>query len=59
MLEINKIYQGSCLNWLKNIDNESIDCVVTSPPYWALRVYQTEPEIWDGDKNCEHKWGSK
>jgi site-specific DNA-methyltransferase (adenine-specific) len=59
MLEINKIYQGSCLNWLKNIDNESIDCVVTSPPYWALRDYQTEPEIWDGDKNCEHEWGSK
>ena len=59
MLEINKIYQGSCLNWLKNIDNESIDCVITSPPYWALRIYQTEPEIWDGDKNCEHKWGSK
>jgi DNA modification methylase len=55
MLEINKIYQGSCLNWLKNIDNESIDCVITSPPYWALRIYQTEPEIWDGDKNCEHK----
>ena len=59
MLEINRIYQGSCLNWLKDIDNGSIDCVVTSPPYWALRDYQTEPEIWDGDKNCEHEWGSK
>ena len=59
MLELNKIYQGSCLNWLKDIDNGSIDCVVTSPPYWALRDYQTEPEIWDGDKNCEHEWGSK
>lgn len=47
---------GDCLEIMKEIDNESINCCVTSPPYWALRDYQTEPQIWDGDKNCNHDW---
>jgi len=32
------------------------DCVVTSPPYWGLRDYDTVPLIFDGDPNCEHEW---
>ena len=35
----NKIIQGDCLDVLKTIPDESVDCVVTSPPYWALRDY--------------------
>lgn len=35
----NKIIQGDCLEVLKTLDDESVDCVVTSPPYWALRDY--------------------
>ena len=27
--------------------DESVDCCVTSPPYWGLRDYGLEPEIWD------------
>lgn len=33
MIEINKIYNENCLETLKNIPNDSIDLVVTSPPY--------------------------
>lgn len=33
MLKENEIYQGDCLLIMKKIENESIDCVVTSPPY--------------------------
>jgi len=33
MLETNKIYNMDCLKGLKLLDNNSIDCVVTSPPY--------------------------
>jgi len=51
-----KIYNGNAINLLEELDSESINCVVTSPPYWALRDYQTKPIIWDGDKNCEHDW---
>lgn len=33
MLEINKIHQGDCLELLKQIPDNSIDCVITDPPY--------------------------
>lgn len=33
---------------------DSIDCVVTSPPYWGLRDYGTAR--WDGgDPSCDHR----
>jgi DNA modification methylase len=31
--------QGDVFDKLKELDNNSIDCVVTSPPYWGLRDY--------------------
>lgn len=39
MLELNKIYNMDCLEGLKLLDDNSIDCCVTSPPYWGLRDY--------------------
>ena len=33
MLEVNRIYCGNCLELMKEIDNESIDLIVTDPPY--------------------------
>src|SRR3990167_8319892 len=57
MLELNKIYCTDALEGLKQLDNNSIDCVMTSPPYWALRDYGSSVEtIWDEDKGCEHEW---
>lgn len=35
-----KLIQGDCLKVLKSFKNESIDCVVTSPPYDNLRKYK-------------------
>jgi DNA modification methylase len=29
-----KILQGNCLDTIKTLNDESIDCCVTSPPYW-------------------------
>lgn len=39
MLEIDKIYEGDCLNLMPEIDSNSIDLTVTSPPYDNLRTY--------------------
>lgn len=39
MMEINKIYQGNSLEVLKTFPDASIDCCITSPPYWGLRSY--------------------
>jgi DNA modification methylase len=41
----NKIICGDSLKILKTIPDESIDCVVTSPPYWALRDYGMKGQI--------------
>ena len=36
----------------------SVQCVVTSPPYWGLRDYGVKPSVWGGDNECVHEWGS-
>jgi site-specific DNA-methyltransferase (cytosine-N4-specific) len=55
----NTIIQGHVLNVLKNIPDSSIDMIITSPPYWGLRNYNTNPQVWDEDVNCEHEWESE
>lgn len=35
-----------------------VQCVVTSPPYFNLRAYQTNPVVWGGRDGCEHEWTS-
>lgn len=45
MMELNKIYQGNCLEVLKTFEDNSIDCGVSSPPYYGLRDYGTEEQI--------------
>lgn len=40
------VLQGDCIEVLKTLDDNSVDCVITSPPYWALRRYgDNEKEI--------------
>jgi DNA modification methylase len=42
---INKILCGDAYDILKRLPDESIDCVVTSPPYWALRDYGVHEQL--------------
>jgi site-specific DNA-methyltransferase (cytosine-N4-specific) len=51
-----KVYLGDCRDVLKILGRESIDLVVTSPPYWSLRDYKTKPAIFDGEPDCKHRW---
>lgn len=50
MIEIDKIYNEDCLEGMKRIDDASVDCVVTSPPYDNLRKYGGVAEGWNFDK---------
>ena len=34
-----KVYQGDALTVLRELPDASVNCVVTSPPYWGLRDY--------------------
>jgi len=58
MIEINKIYCEDCRETITRMDDNSIDCLVTSPPYWALRDYGDDAiTIWDNVNGCLHEWG--
>jgi len=40
--------------------DESVHCVVTSPPYWGLRKYAGNmARVWGGDAGCKHEWGEE
>lgn len=42
---MNEILQGNALDVLKTLESESVNCVITSPPYFGLRNYKTPPQI--------------
>lgn len=44
-MKINYIYNQDCLEGLKSLPDNSIDCVVTSPPYYGLRDYGITGQI--------------
>ena len=48
-----RILTGDVTGRLAELPDESVHCVVTSPPYWGLRDYGTG--AWEGgDAGCEH-----
>ena len=51
-----RVIIGNSLRVLKDLEPESIDVCVTSPPYWGLRDYGSDPEIYGGDDACAHEW---
>jgi len=42
----NKILCGSATDILPTLPAESVNCVVTSPPYWAKRRYRGQSLVW-------------
>ncbi len=40
-----QLYQGDALETLKQMEDESINCCVTSPPYWGLRDYGVDGQL--------------
>jgi DNA methylase len=47
------LYQGDVRDVLAGMPDGSVDCVVTSPPYWGLRDYGTG--AWQGgEEGCNH-----
>ena len=53
-----RILHGDCRKVLRDLPDESVHCVVTSPPYWGLRDYGTS--TWEGgSSDCDHKKQTK
>jgi len=56
-LPLNQIILGDCTEVMRTWPAESIDLVVTSPPYWGLRDYGEETvRVWGHVPECEHEW---
>src|SRR3990167_10371689 len=41
----NQIICGDVLEKLRELPDEIVDCVITSPPYWGLRDYGVEGQL--------------
>ena len=42
---VNKIFNSCCLSGLKTLPDKSVNCCVTSPPYYGLRDYGVDGQI--------------
>lgn len=40
-----KIHVGDCMEIMRTMPSDSVDCVVTSPPYWGLRDYGVDGQL--------------
>lgn len=47
-----RILHGDALYKLRELDRKSVQCVVTSPPYYKLRDYQVPPTQWGSVSYC-------
>ncbi|MCK9209234.1 MAG: site-specific DNA-methyltransferase [Ignavibacteriaceae bacterium] len=55
----NIILQGNVLERLKDMEAGRVHCMITSPPYYGVRNYGTQPQIWkpEGYTACgEHEF---
>jgi DNA modification methylase len=49
-----RIMGGDCRALLRTLPDLSVHLCMTSPPFFGLRKYPTEPLLWGGDTLCEH-----
>jgi len=54
--KINRIFNINVTEGLKQLPDNSINCCITSPPYYGLRNYGTDPQIFNADPTCKHVW---
>jgi DNA modification methylase len=43
--QVNIILHGDALKRLKDLADESVDCIISSPPYFAVRDYQIDGQL--------------
>ncbi|MDQ0996903.1 DNA modification methylase [Phyllobacterium ifriqiyense] len=48
------LHIGDCIKVLETMEPDSVDCIVTSPPYWGLRDYGVEGQIGLEPTLAEH-----
>lgn len=58
-----EIKTGNCVEVMSKMDADSVDTIITSPPYWGLRDYGGDGQVWgshlctrDDDTYVSHEW---
>ncbi len=51
-----RILLGDCMVRLRELPDESVDCVVTSVPYFQCRIFPGATTVFGGDRHCVHDW---
>ncbi len=58
--ELGRVHNADCRDAMRQLPDGSVQCCVTSPPYWGLRKYDVPETVWDagpawpGGPPCEH-----
>ena len=54
---LNGVYRADCLAFMRQLPADSVNMVITSPPYWGLRSYGEEAKVawgdWEGQLGLE------
>lgn len=56
------VWLGDTRAALAAMPAESVDCIITSPPYYSLRDYGIEPVVWQDQSDPlthVHEWGER
>jgi site-specific DNA-methyltransferase (adenine-specific) len=52
-----RIIGGSADRLSELLPPKSVDCIITSPPYWGQRCYgQEAAQVWGGSEDCLHDY---
>src|SRR3990167_2394393 len=52
---VTTLYRGDIREVVKELP--AVDMIMTSPPYYSLRKYHADDLVWDGEADCQHRWG--
>lgn len=54
-ISLNQVVCGDAHKLIPSLSDQSVDCVVTSTPYWAVRIYGTpKPVEWADGEICPY-----
>lgn len=53
---INEVHNECCMKTMGKMKDDSIELVVTSPPYFNQRYYDADLQIFDDVEGCDHHW---
>lgn len=56
MMERNKIYHGDCLQLMREIPSQSVDLILSDPPYGTLNKNNPDAQ-WDKEVSLPSLWG--